>query len=263
MSSSCCPAGSWPALTVDTERAVCGKVQTLPSNNLTVYYVPPQNSVASTNAIIVIYDVYGFKGGRIKSVCDQIACAGFHVVMPDLYGEEASIADKGGFANPDAQEWLKQFSNDDSSKKLDSVYSYLKDTVGVTSIGALGFCWGAYPAFGESARGKLRAVASCHPSLKIGEMFYDHSVIEQAKAAKCPALLCPAGNDPENLKAGGDVQKTMEENGMTCVVTEFPDMQHGWVPRGDTGDERVARDVKKAIETVCAFFTEKMTSSTL
>ena len=263
MSSSCCPDGSWPALTVDTERELCGTVENLESTGLKIYYVPPQQETDTNIAVIVLYDVYGFKGGRIKSCCDQIAKAtGFHVVMPDVYGDEKSIADLGGFANPDAQKWLSQFSNEDVGKKLDGVYEFLKGK-GAAKFGALGFCWGAYPVFAESASGRIQAGASCHPSLKIGEMFFDHSVTEQAKAVTCPILLCPAGNDPDNVKPNGDVQKLIQEKGISCEITEFPEMQHGWVPRGDATNEAVARDVKKSIEVVCNFFKEKLTNASM
>ena len=40
----------------------------------------------------------------IKSVCDQIAKAGFHVVILDVYGDEKTCR-LGGFSNPEAQKW--------------------------------------------------------------------------------------------------------------------------------------------------------------
>ena len=75
MTDSCCPPGSLPALQEDTARTLSGTVE-----NKLYYSAPP---AASTKGIVVIYDVFGFSGGRIKSVCDQIALAGFHVAMPD------------------------------------------------------------------------------------------------------------------------------------------------------------------------------------
>ena len=35
-----------------------------------------------------------------------------------------------------------------------------------------------------------------------------------------------------------------------------PEMQHGWVPRGDITQPAVERDVKKALELATAFFTK-------
>eukprot|EP00943_MAST-04B_sp_MAST-4B-sp1_P007688 g7688.t1 len=257
--STCCPPNSWPALIVDTERSeLMGTVETL-STGLKIYYASPKTE--STKAVIVLYDVYGFKGGRIKSVCDQFACDGFHVLMPDLYGNEASIADFGGFASAEGQNFLKEFTNEDTAKKLDAVYEYLKEK-GCVSFGAIGFCWGAYPVFGESSRGKISAGASCHPSLGVGEKLFDDKVNDQAEKVTCPILLCPAGNDPPVVKNGGDVQKIIQAKGLSCDIVEFPDMKHGWVPRGDSSDENVKRDVQKSLEIACKFFHEKLTGST-
>merc|ERR1711933_557855 len=98
MTDSCCPPGSLPALQEDTARTLSGTVE-----NKLYYSAPP---AASTKGIVVIYDVFGFSGGRIKSVCDQIALAGFHVAMPDVY-EGTDIAAQGGFGNEKAMAWLK------------------------------------------------------------------------------------------------------------------------------------------------------------
>ena len=78
-SESCCPPGSWPGLVEDTAHALAGTTATFPSG-LDYYYTAPP--ARSTKGIIVAYDVHGFKGGRVKSVCDSIAAAGFHVIMP-------------------------------------------------------------------------------------------------------------------------------------------------------------------------------------
>ena len=134
---------------------------------------------------------------------------------------------------------------------------------GCTRIGAVGFCWGAYPVFGESARGKIHAGASCHPSLGVGEMLFDDKVTDQAAKVTCPILLCPAGNDPPVVKNGGEVQKIIQDKGGSCDIVEFPDMKHGWVPRGDSSDASVARDVQKSLEVTCKFFHEKLGSSLL
>ena len=78
-SESCCPPGSWPGLVEDTAHALAGTTATFPSG-LDYYYTAPP--APSTKGIIVAYDVHGFNGGRVKSVCDSIAAAGFHVIMP-------------------------------------------------------------------------------------------------------------------------------------------------------------------------------------
>ena len=94
-------------------------------------------------------------------------------------------------------------------------------------------------------------------------MLFDDKVTDQASKVTCPILLCPAGNDPPSTKNGGEVQKIIQDKGGSCDIVEFPDMKHGWVPRGDSSDASVARDVQKSLEVTCKFFHEKLSSSLL
>ena len=75
------------------------------SSFLTYLSLCPAECV-TTKAIVVIYDVFGFSGGRIKGCCDALAAAGFHVAMPDVY-KGTDIAAEGGFGNEKAMAWLK------------------------------------------------------------------------------------------------------------------------------------------------------------
>ena len=94
-------------------------------------------------------------------------------------------------------------------------------------------------------------------------MFFDDPPVEQAKKVTCPILLCPAGNDGADVKDGGEVQAAIRAKNLTCKCVEFPEMKHGWVPRGDASDDNVARDVKLAIETCTNFFTETLNSANM
>ena len=97
----CCPAGSLPQLVEDDKRELGG---TIIEGEIPVYYVAPP--AESTKAIVVIFDVCGFSGGRIKGCCEGLAAAGFHVAMPDVY-KGTDIAKEGGFGDEKAMAWLK------------------------------------------------------------------------------------------------------------------------------------------------------------
>lgn len=263
-SSSCCPSGSWPALTEDTQRTLNGKEHTIASGT-NCYSVPPAAAASGKpkkRAVVVVYDIYGFSGGRIKSVCDQIAKEdGYHVIMPDLFGNNQSIDDHGGFGSDDGMEFLRQHTMEKLLSTLDGVLDHLQTQVGVEKehISALGFCWGVWVVFGMSKANMISAGAGCHPSLQIGEILFEpkQMVNDQAKNVTCPILLCPAGNDPDFVKENGSVQTIItKDKGLTCDICHFPDMVHGWVPRGDASDEKVARDVKAAISEVTSFFSK-------
>ena len=97
----CCPPGSLPQLVEDDKRELAG---TIIEGEIPIYYVAPP--AESTKAIVVIYDVFGFSGGRIKGCCEGLAAAGFHVAMPDVY-KGTDIAKEGGFGDEKAMAWLK------------------------------------------------------------------------------------------------------------------------------------------------------------
>ena len=253
MSNSCCPPGSWPKLatTLDSDNSAAGTLGNL--DGLDVYSVaPPSNS---TSGVLFIYDVHGFSGARVKSVCDALAMNGFHVCMPDVYGDSKGVNDFGGFGSPEGAAFLKQFTVEDLAPKFDKAIAHLKSK-GCTDIGAVGFCWGAWAVWELSATGKLKAGAACHPSLAVGKMLFDKEVSDIAAAVKCPQLLLPASNDPSDLKEGGETVQVVRDLGLECKTIEYPEMQHGWVIRGDATQANVARDVESAITEVSSFFAK-------
>jgi dienelactone hydrolase len=76
----CCPVGSLPSLTPSEEYVTKGEVILL--GDLPAYVV---GSRSASHAVIVGYDIYGFNGGRIRNICDEIASHGYLVVLPDYF----------------------------------------------------------------------------------------------------------------------------------------------------------------------------------
>jgi len=72
--------------------------------------------------------------------------------------------------------------------------------------------------------------------------------------------LLAAGNDVPDVKPGGKIPEILsgKKFGGKCVFLEFPEMQHGWVTRGDTGVEEVKRDVERALEVAILFFERNL-----
>lgn len=258
---SCCPAGSLPALVEDTSRTLAGTVLTLPSGGekkFTCYVAKPPNGARPKGGIVVVYDVHGFSGGRIKGVCDQLASEGFMIIMPDVY-HGTNITEQGGFGSETGMAFLKGKDWPSLEPELDACIKYLKDN-GVSKVGALGFCWGAWPVFKLSSKGAIDAGCSCHPSLVVGKMLFNETEESQAKSVKCPIMLMPASNDPqENYGEGGDVTLGVRGAGFECKTLTFPDMKHGWVPRGNAKDDpAVRRDVAQALGFASTFFSSHL-----
>jgi len=236
----------------DSTRELAGEVVTDASGGRVYLVAPP---APSTMGVVVLYDVMGFDGGRTKQCCDALASMGFHVAMPDVY-DGTDIKEKGGFGDPAAMAWLKGISDFDSlAPRITPSLSLLR-SAGATKVGALGFCWGAYPAFKLSAAGLVQACVSCHPALKIGSMFFGESESETAlaSAVQCPQCLMPSGNDSVLLR-DGTLSTLIEAAGFECEVLSFPGMEHGWVTRGDLSQPEVQRDCEAALQKAGAFFS--------
>jgi len=253
------------------------------SNNTTEHTICPEDSepqVPSTNiqqqgevividglplytvgtgrtAVIVLYDIYGFDSGRIRPICDQIAEAGFSVVMPDIFRGDPWTPDR----TDDMLEWLKTFTPTAIKADLEIVYGYLEGK-GISKIGAIGFCWGGFAVFQAASMGKIVAGVACHPSISLGARLFNLPDNQQAEAVQCPQLLLPAGNDPDNLKPGGEIQKIFDTKpwGNLCLYHCFTEMNHGFVVRGDISVPAIARDVKLAMDISIDFLNKLVNS---
>lgn len=82
----------------------------------------------------------------------------------------------------------------------------------------------------------MQCGVNCHPSLRLEPGFYGGTEVAMAEKVTCPQLLLSAGNDPENVREGGEVMKVLagKDFGGDCECKDFADMEHGWwvVPRG-------------------------------
>ena len=136
----CCPVASLPALTPREHYVPRGEV--LEAGGLPMYVVGGADR-ANGRAAIVSYDIYGFDGGRIRAVCDEIADAGYLVALPDFFRGDAWSQERAE-CEPDAKAgWIKSVSNPESitDDLAQRVIPYLASR-GATQIGVVGFCFG-------------------------------------------------------------------------------------------------------------------------
>ena len=79
-----------------------------------------------------------------------------------------------------------------------------------------------------------------------------------------PQLVMAAGNDKDDYKNGGAVQKALPETVREASeFKEFEEMKHGWVIRGDTADEKIKRDVEDAVDRAKTFFGAKLAKTAM
>mmetsp|Transcript_46181 Transcript_46181/g.76951 ORF Transcript_46181/g.76951 Transcript_46181/m.76951 type:complete len:261 (-) Transcript_46181:112-894(-) len=254
---SCCPPDSLPGLIAPEDYTPKGTVCTLPGSDLSCYEVG-----SGDKAVIVCYDIFGFDGGRTKGICDQIANAGFVVLLPDFYRGD-NCAKSGANPYTDGDKFMAWFAKVGSSKAVkddvdNTIAPYIKSK-GVTKIATVGFCSGAFWSLAlccpapNAPPSPFACGVLAHPSLGLSKAVGEGAAEEWADRCTCPILFMPAGNDPDTLLPGGSVVKAVEASGQEVRSVHFADMQHGWIPRGDLSKENVARDVTAGMELIIEF----------
>ena len=194
--------------------------------------------------IIWNYDIFGFDSGRSRQLCDIFAAEGFTVIMPD-YFRGTSEGDAQFNAN-DMADWsnLKQ----DWEQKI---RPYAVESKGAETFGTIGTCWGSYMTIRLSTYPMVVAGVSMHPyhSTMMKKLGEDEEEIMRRVGNK--QLIMPSGGDDDNVKPGGLAERIL---GDRVEILEFPEMIHGWTTRGQLEDEKVNRDVKKAVNKAIQFF---------
>ena len=179
-----------------------------------------------------------------------------------MYGGGVDIDDVGGFMSAGGKALLE--ANDWASlePKFAECAAFLTATTrGATTIGGIGFCWGAWACVhmsGSAAPPSLKAIASCHPSIMIAHKIFTEVEEELVAAMTGPMLLCTAGNDAANVKPDGALVSLSQSKFPATDAVCFEEMSHGWSIRGDASIAEVARDVKAAIDRCCAFFAAQL-----
>lgn len=184
--------------------------------------------------------------------------------MPDILRGETMGPDKNFF------KWIAQYPFDALIKgDLDACTEFLlsKQLFSPTSstIGCLGFCWGAWvvaktlstpPSEDHKWSNLLKCGVGLHPSTHVEASVFKQDEEKMILDIPLPLLLCTAGNDKANLKAGSPLVTHMESKGGKSV--DYPDMVHGWVARGDFSKENVLRDANDALGKTVDHFSQNL-----
>eukprot|EP00522_Entomoneis_paludosa_P002648 CAMPEP_0172470992 /NCGR_PEP_ID=MMETSP1065-20121228/67586_1 /TAXON_ID=265537 /ORGANISM="Amphiprora paludosa, Strain CCMP125" /LENGTH=289 /DNA_ID=CAMNT_0013229075 /DNA_START=128 /DNA_END=997 /DNA_ORIENTATION=- len=284
---ACCPSGSWPQLlrpkselNGDTAPTLAGSVITLDDSptKASAYVVEPKAGVPFAGLLMVFPDIYSVRaltpdcrsGDRIGAICDALAEKGYRVALLGLFGDKsfdlAITAPEDGdfekfdsFAQDGGVDWFKQQNYEKMSPEVKACGEYLQDKSPADNkaVGVVGFCYGTWLLSKTSSMGgfDFSCAVGCHPATAL-EGLYGGDEVAMMNSVKMPTLFLWAGNDSDIYLKDGAGKAALEKSGGSVV--EFPDMLHGWVSRGDVGDEKVKRDFEKAIELMMDFLDQQM-----
>ncbi|CAK4659471.1 hypothetical protein LEN26_001781 [Aphanomyces euteiches] len=240
---SCCPPNSLPPNPTKSD------IEPIKVGSTNVFFY---DNSSSTSLVLVFPDLFGTDSGRTKENCAKLS-AHYKVALVDISDDYVTDMSK-------IPEWIPAHPFDSFVAKINEVVDHFKTVHGVTKIAAEGYCWGAwvvakYSAYPSNA---LSAGISFHPSWGAEQFFNgEGSGAKIAEHITVPQLILAAGNDPDWLKPGGEVEKILESRGIASKLREFPTATHGWVNRGDLNDPVVAKDYHGAWDEESLPFLQK------
>ncbi|KAJ6725391.1 DIENELACTONE HYDROLASE [Salix purpurea] len=197
-------------------------------------------------AILLVSDVYGYEAPNLRKLADKIAAAGFYAVVPDFFYGDPFVSDN---AERPIQVWIKDHGMDKGYEDAKPVIEAL-NSKGVSTIGAVGFCWGAKVVveLGKSSA-FIKAAVLCHPSFV---------TVDDIKELKVPISILGAEIDqlspPALLKQFEEVLASKSE--VDSFVKVFPKVAHGWTVRYNVEDEAAVKSAEEAHGNLLEWFVK-------
>ena len=200
-------------------------------------------------AVIAVYDIFGFtENKRTRLVCDQIANAGYRVILPDFYRGTDVLKEFGTFPPAGGIEevvsWVNRVAPFDSVvKEVNEVVVKHLQGKGAKAIGMVGFCWGGKIVMLPSTSDNIKAGVGIHPS------FLEPADCEKVTS---PQMFLPAGNDPpiDPIWEGLSKKPFFSK----CFKKVFTEMVHGWSLRADMKDLIQGPQADEAIKLAIQHF---------
>jgi dienelactone hydrolase len=250
-----------------------------PESSFECYLSFPERK--SRGVMLLATDIFGLHAGRHAQICDKLAGAGFIAACPDLFGDGRARAEA---LNPSCPiktlpnicgllckiSWMKRALKlpwDVIARKIEHTLRHVMSEHGrrfpgaapLAGCGAVGLCWGASVVArllsdSEAARLPMPIIGGVgfHPSLRGNE---GETLVG---AVTRPFLLCPAGDDPVNVQPSGALAAVLVARFGTNTIVPFPEMLHGWMPRGPLEQPAIRRDYELGIATMLEFFDDKL-----
>mmetsp|Transcript_109386 Transcript_109386/g.244426 ORF Transcript_109386/g.244426 Transcript_109386/m.244426 type:complete len:268 (-) Transcript_109386:34-837(-) len=255
---SCCPPGSLPYLVAGEQ----GKGAEVSAGTVHFYAT---GDAGATVAVVIASDVWGWSSGRVRAIADYVASSlGAYVLVPKLLDQPALEGGCNGDGLPpdfsietrqtDFMKWIKKHSWSSLQARVEAVFAHLEGK----KVGMVGFCWGGWLLCHASALSKsVLCGVIAHPSVGLEQLF-GGSPATLASTVQCPILFMPAGNDPPIYAPGGDVFDAVKAKHAATATIAFPEMQHGWVARGDSNDDKVKRDIEEAVSTMTEYLATNL-----
>jgi dienelactone hydrolase len=228
-----------------------GTMETL--GGLPCYIASPPPSAKRAPTILMVADVFGPKFVNSQLLADTYAAAGFHVLLPDVYGGKALPANaiEGVFSAlwclPTIVGFFSSTGAAITTPRVQAAAAAARTRavdVGNGKLGSIGFCYGGpYSMSLASGTPAVDAYAVAHGGGVTKELIF---------AGKVPGLIIVPEHETMALtpKQAAEAKAGLPA-GMQVEFNEYKGQKHGFTTRGgpETDDMRA-----KAAADVVAFF---------
>ncbi|KAM1180938.1 hypothetical protein ACFX1Q_020827 [Malus domestica] len=208
---------------------------------LNVYVAGSPNSKL---AILLISNVFGYRVPNLRKLAENIAAAGFFVLVPDFFYGDPFVYDN----NRPLAVWLQDHGTDKGFEDAKSIINALKGK-GVSAIGAAGFCWGAKVVTELAKSDFIQAAVLLHPSFV---------TLDDIQEVKVPIAIQGAEIDdyspPELVKQFEQILAAKPE--VDSFVKIFPKAEHVWTMSYNVEDEEAVKRAEEAHRNTLAWFVK-------
>ncbi|OOQ87156.1 dienelactone hydrolase family protein [Penicillium brasilianum] len=176
--AACCATG------FKHEGTPVGEVKNI--DGVDTYITYPKDNKTPEKAIVFLTDIFGiFPNSQL--LADEFAKNGYLTVIPDLFqGDQISVADMES-GKADLPAWLPKHQPANVDPVVEASIKYVRETLGVKKVGAVGYCFGAKYVTRFLKTDKVDVGFAAHPS------FITH---EELGAIQGPFSIAAAGRFP-------------------------------------------------------------------
>lgn len=129
-------------------------IQAHDGGNFSAYAAYPENDLPA-GAVVVIQEIFGINAG-IRTICDNLALAGFNAIAPDLFWRQEpgiQLTDQSEAEWKRAFELYQGFNVELGIEDLKTTLAYIRRQENCTGkAGTIGYCLGGKLAFLMAAR---------------------------------------------------------------------------------------------------------------
>ncbi|KAJ5733865.1 Dienelactone hydrolase [Penicillium malachiteum] len=217
--SSCCATG------FKHEGTPVGELKTIDGVN--TYIGTPKGNQKTDTAVLFLSDIFGLFNNN-KLLVDEFANNGYLTVLPDLFRGGQLTTDDMESGRVNIGEWLKDYQPPNVDPIVAQTIKYMRETLGVKKIAAVGYCFGARYVTRFLKGGQINVGYHAHPT---GTTHEDLAAIEgplSISAAEIDQAFSP------QLRHESEI--TLAKTGQAWQINLFSGVKHGFAVRADLSD---------------------------